>query len=104
MVGQSQNEVSDTVQFRVCVPHGAGSICFIGACFSVAGNTVTNKRNILSAENVHNVVFLHGCHGFRWNSENNDAVGEMGKQEMVSRPMKAQKLRKILSRGEPRGK
>ena len=30
--------------------------------YSVAGNTVTNKRNMLSAENVHNLVFLHGCH------------------------------------------
>ncbi|CAM9600520.1 unnamed protein product, partial [Sphacelaria rigidula] len=31
--------------------------------FSAAGNIVTKKRNKLGPEAVHNLVFLHGCHG-----------------------------------------
>ena len=54
-----------------------------------AGNTSTNKHNRISAGNVHNLVFLHGCSLV--------AVGEMDKQEIVSRPMKAN-IFQIISR------
>lgn len=57
---------------------------------SAAGNTATNKRKILSAENVYNIVFLSECHGVEWSLENNDAVGEIDKQEVIPRLMRGQ--------------
>ena len=61
--------------------------------FSAVGNAITNKRNTLSAENAQKLVFLHGCHGVGWSLDKSDAVGELDKQAIISRPMKAQKYK-----------
>ena len=58
MGDKSQKEVPDTVQYRVWF-----GLLHRRAFFSAVGNIVTNKYNRLSGVNVHNVVFLNGCHG-----------------------------------------
>ena len=52
-----------TACIYLAVPASSGSSERV---FSTAGNVVTKKRNRLGEEAVHNLVFLHGCHGVGW--------------------------------------
>ena len=70
----SQDEVPDIVQCRVCVPRGAGNICFIGECiFSGGQHRHEQTQQAVCRECPQSSVFT-------WNLEKNDAVGEMNKK------------------------
>ena len=59
--------ITDLTNTLLCANLVVPATCVsLESVFSTAGNVVTKKRNKLSPESVHNLVFLHGCHGVGW--------------------------------------